>query len=360
MALTQDQEIDAAGEWVILDRFGATTTLLAVGNRDLGGASPRRKLTRAGREVLLPALNAALQNGQPSESAIEHGGTTYAVIARPIHIPDGSIVVGAYGVYTPARRPLSPAPLIGAWQWAVDKAGNNVGEDASQWDDNLYELHEFPKTDVTSNKGPVGDWLSRLLPLEDRSRVKPTVDAGIAAGNNIHQLLSFGAITRLGTPNPGRKQLALTGSAMPHPRVKDALLAYGFTREVPRPVDYRTTGLQVVEAAEFTRAYFALASDSAFAAVDCVQSYTFMTSPSWGRLGFHVPFEGDIAALAVEDQRADFEQFLNASRRGEAEDAHDVELLTADGQSHPFRVRTARVDLDAAISRYLVLSIEGR
>ncbi len=187
--------------------------------------------------------------------------------------------------------------------------------------------------------------------------MKTTVDAGLAAGNNVHQLLTFGAITRLGTPNPGRKQLSLVGSAVPEQGRPGVHYAYGFTREVQRPTTYRTTGLDVVDAAEFTRAYFALASEMAFAAVDCAQSYTFMTSPSWGRLGLYEPFEGDIAALTSEKSRADFESFIAQARKNDDRAQRNVDLIRADGTVGAFRVRAARVDATVDVSRYLILSI---
>lgn len=352
-----DSEIDALGQWVVLDRFGDATTLLAVGDRDLGGVSPRRRLSQASREVLLPALTATLTSGKEVTRGIEYGSESYSVCAKPIHTPDRSRVVGAYGIYTGEGRQVPAQPLIGAWQWTVDLTGNNVGDTSSMWDDNLYELHEFPKSASQSSRGPVGDWLTRLLPYEERARVKTTVDAGLAAGNNVHQLLTFGAITRLGTPNPGKKQLSLVGSAVPvegHPGVH---YAYGFTREVQQPSTYRTTGLDTVDPTDFTRAYFALASETAFAAVDCAQSYTFMTSPSWGRLGFHKPFEGDIAALATEEDRAEFETFIQQARRNDDGTERDVDLLRADGTTGLFRVRAARVDSASELSRYLILSI---
>ncbi|GAA4266613.1 hypothetical protein [Frondihabitans peucedani] len=352
-----ESQINALGQWVVLDRFGDTTTLLAVGNQDLDGVSPRRHLSQVGRQVLLPALTEALSNGSAVDRVAEFGDESYVVRVKPIHTPDKSRVVGAYGIYTEEGRQLPPEPLIGAWQWTVDLTGNNVGDTSSLWDDNLYELHEFPKSASQSSRGPVGDWLTRLLPYEERARVKTTVDAGLAAGNNVHQLLTFGAITRLGTPNPGKKQLSLVGSAVPIEGRPGVHFAYGFTREVQRPSTYRTTGLDVVDPTEFTRAYFALASETAFAAVDCAQSYTFMTSPSWGLLGFYEPFEGDIAALATEKGRLEFETFIEQARQSDGETQLDVKLLRADGTTDWFRVRAARVDKAGDSSRYLILSI---
>lgn len=352
-----DSEIDALGQWVVLDRFGETTTLLAVGDHDLGGVSPRRRLSQASREVLLPALTEVLDSGIQVSRTTEHGNESYSVRAEPIHTPDRSRVVGAYGIYTGEGRQMPAEPLIGAWQWTVDLEGNNIGETSSLWDDKLFELHEFPQSASQSSRGPVGDWLTRLLPYEERARVKTTVDAGLAAGNNVHQLLTFGAITRLGTPNPGKKQLSLVGSAVPVEGRPGVHYAYGFTREVQQPSIYRTTGLDAIDPADFTRAYFALASETAFAAVDCAQSYTFMTSPSWGRLGFHEPFEGDIAALASEDNRAEFETFIQQARGNDDASERDVDLLRADGTTGLFRVRAARVDSASETSRYLIFSI---
>ncbi|WIB66840.1 hypothetical protein DEI93_12865 [Curtobacterium sp. MCBD17_035] len=355
-------EVDPVGRWVVVDHFGAVTSLLAVGDQEHAGVSPRRNLDRRAREVLLPALSEVIGSGAALRRIVHLGGDAYQVDARPVITPDRSHVTGAYGVFVPAADPVPEPPLIGAWQWTVDTSGNNVGSTSSQWDAGLYRLHEFSPDDVQSSRGPVGDWLTRLLPYEERARVKTTVDAGLAAANGVHQLLTFGAVTRPDTPNPGRKQLALVGTSTVLPDRPGVFYAYGFTREVPKPSTYRTTGLDIVDAAEFARAYFALAGDVAYAAVDCLQSSTFMTSPSWGRLGLHEPFEGDIASLALAEDRPAFEEFVAAARRSVDHDAatHDVRLVRDDGSPARFRVRAARVDRTAAASRYLLLSFEAR
>jgi hypothetical protein len=352
------REIDANDRWVVVDRFGGVVTLLAVGDEDLPGVSPRRHLDRRSRELLLPALADAMERDVPVSQVASFDSAEYAVMAKPIRIPDGSLVVGALALFTSRDVSAPPEPLVGSWQWRVDTSGREVGADASLWDDNLFELHEYPRDAVRSSRGPVGDWLSRLLPYEERAKVKTTVDAGLFAGNNVHQLLTFGAITRLGSPNPGRKQLALVGTAMPVEGRPGVHFAYGFTREVKRPAAYRTTGLDVVDPADFTRAYFELLPEAAVAAVDCVQSYTFMTSPGWAGAGFYDPFEGDIAALATPDDRGGFEQFIARSRSAESAETTVVSLLHADGTAALYSVHASRVDHGVSESRYLLLSFE--
>lgn len=354
-------EVDPMGRWVVVDRFGDVTTLLAVGDQEYPGVSPRRNLDRRAREVLLPALTAVIGSGEATRRIVDMGGDAYEVDARPVITPDGSRVAGAHGVFVPAGEPVPAPPLIGAWQWTVDTSGNNVGATASQWDDNLFRLHELAPDEVRSNRGPVGDWLTRLLPYEERARVKTTVDAGLTAANGVHQLLTFGAVTRPDTANPGRKQLALVGTSTAVDDRPGVFYAYGFTREVTAPSTYRTTGLDIVDTAEFARAYFALAGDVAYAAVDCVQSSTFMTSPSWARLGLHDAFDGDVASLAVREERPAFETFLATARGSTDHEAgtHDVRLVRVDGAPAPFRVRAARVDTTVEASRYLVLSFEA-
>lgn len=348
-----DRENDALSQWVVIDRFGETTTLLAIGETEFPGVSPRRSLDRRSREILLPALTAALSGTEMTPQPAPYQGAEYVVTASPIRIPDGSRVVGAIGVFAAASAPLPPRPLVGTWQWTVDTSGNNVGENSSLWDDNLFELHEYPRDAIRSSKGPVGDWLSQMLPYEERARVKATVDAGLFAGNNVHQLLTFGAVTPRGT----RKQLALTGTAMPLEDMPGVHFAYGFTREVAAPSTYKTTGLEEVETGDFARAYLELARDTAFAAIDCEQTYTFMTSPSWRNLGLLSPFDGDVRTLATPDDHVRFERFVDDARSGEPDD-QNFALHVEGGRVDTFRVAAARVDRDSARARYLLLSFE--
>ncbi|AMM22596.1 hypothetical protein AX769_20850 (plasmid) [Frondihabitans sp. PAMC 28766] len=345
---------------MVLDRFNDVTTLLSVGNVPVNGKSPRKTLTETGRRVLLPALVAAMDNKRTIDVVVEHGTTQWSVTAKPIVTPDGTEIIGAYGIYGPTGTPYPPEPLIGAWQWTVDRSGNNVGELSSLWDKNLYALHEYDPGAVSSTKGPVGDWLTKLLPHEDRAQVKTVVDAGLSAANGIHQLLSFGAITRLGTDNPGRKQLALTGTSVPVPGSPGVFHAYGFTREVPSPTRVITSGLNVVNVADFTRAYFELASETAFVAIDCIQSYVFMTSPSWARLGFHPDFEGDLATLSPTTERPNAEAVILAARQGDPA-SFDPLITTLKTRADDFkavRIRFSRVDRDVTPSRYLIAAVE--
>lgn len=356
-----DDLIDDEAKWVILDRFGGATTLLAVGDVTIDGKSPRKSLTETGRRILLPLLIQAMDDRTAVEAATEYRGAPLTVVATPILTPDRTRVVGAYGCYAPKGDPVPEEPLIGAWQWTVDLSGNNVGDTSSLWDDNLYRLHEYDPSSVSSTKGPVGDWLTKLLPREDRAQVKTVVDAGLAAANGIHQMLTFGAITRLGTENPGRKQLALTGTSEAVEGSPGVIRAYGFTREVPEPTRVITSGLDVVNVADFTRAYFELASETAFVAIDCVQSYVFMTSPSWETLGFHPDFEGDLATLSTADERNRVEETIATARRPDqaTPPVLTTSLKTRTGIYKKVRIRFSRVDREASVSRYLIAAVEA-
>jgi hypothetical protein len=351
--LMPDRENDALSQWVVIDRFGEITTLLAIGEAEFPGVSPRKSLDRRSREILLPVMTKALSGAETPAEATTYQGVGYTVTASPIRIPDGSRIVGAVGVFVAAPASLPPRPLVGTWQWTVDTTGNNVGENASVWDDNLFELHEYPREAIRSSRGPVGDWLTEMLPYEERARVKATVDAALFAGNSLHQLLTFGAVTPRGT----RKQLALTGTATPIEDQPGVHFAYGFTREVAAPSTYKTSGIEAVDTGDFARAYLELARETAFAAFDCEQTYTFMTSPSWSRVGLPSPFDGDIRTLAVGDDRTRLQTFVDDARSAEHDD-QEFSLRLGDGGTGHFRVAAARVDRDGPRARYLLLSFE--
>ena len=356
-----DRQVDALNNWVILDRFGGQTTLLAVGSPDDPGVSPRRNLAQEAREVLLPDLLEVLSTGNEVNRIVCRAGDEFQVTIRPIHSPDGSVVSGCYGLYRKAGQACPPVPLIGAWQWTVDRSGNNVGRNASQWDENLYRLHELEPEDIVSKKGPAGDWITRLLPYEDQARVKSVVDAGMINADNKQILLSFGAIIDPDSAAPRRKQLALTGTAMPHPTLPDCTFAYGFTREVHGHVQDATQHLPVVDSALFTRAYFELASSTVFAAIDCEQNFVFMTSPSWESQGLPARFDGNIAQLLEETDaealRAHLHEVCTRSTEGSPRPIA-LRLRLEENALRLFSVRAVRVG-DALPGRYVLLSLEA-
>ncbi len=223
MSRVQQHKHDTIGRWAVFSYFGGQLSLHAVGDESVYATSEddklsaRRLLSERARGVLLEPLRQALAAGQQVSWEQTHADASYQVVVQPITTPDGTMTIGALAAYDLADAVLPSPPLVGTWQWTVGPDGKNFGEDASIWNDDLYRLHEYQPTNVTNDRGPAGEWLNKLVPPAEQQHVTDFVNKGLTICNNQALVLSMGAVTRPGTANPGRKQLELIGTAMPHP-----------------------------------------------------------------------------------------------------------------------------------------------
>ncbi|WP_423185051.1 hypothetical protein [Arthrobacter sp. NyZ413] len=358
--MPKPKQIDAIGRWVILDSTQDGASLLAVGDENHPGISPRNWLDGRTRTVLIDRLRTALATGDPFEGAVRYGSTEFVVIANPVVSPDGKQVVGAYGVFDHPGRTMPKAPLLGTWQWRVSKqTGKNVGEDSSLWDANLFEIYGIDTSTVESRRGPAGEWLAKLVSTKDRDTIKLVIDSGISVNNRNRHLLSYEVIHRYGSANPGKKQIVNSARAYDDPDFPDAIMLRGFSREVASPMELITPGLSPVSSGLLTDALFSLAADRAFAAIDMKQEVTFRTSSKWVDFGLLQDFEGNLAALAHPDDKFGFEQHLASAAAGRTgpETSTIVRLRTTSETWKAFTVAVAPIESIDGQSRYLMTSL---
>jgi hypothetical protein len=354
------QEIDARGRWVVLDTTQDGVSLLAVGTENHPGISPRNWLDARTRTILLDKLRAALTSGEAFDDIIRYGSAEFAVVAKPVVSPDGKQVVGAYGIFDHPGQPIPDAPVIGTWQWRVCKqTGKNVGDDSSLWDTNLFEIYGIDPATVESKRGPAGEWLAKLVSTKDRDTIKLVIDSGISVNNRSRHLLSYEIVYGYGSPNPSKKQIAMSARAYDDPDYPEAIMLRGFSRGVDSPTKLVTPGLSPVSAGLVTEALFALAADRAFAAVDMQQELTFRTSNRWADFGLLPDFEGNLAALAHPDDKFSFEHHLAAAAAGRIgpESSAAVRLRTTNETWQEFAVSVAPIGSIDGQSRYLMTSL---
>ncbi|MGY2747550.1 hypothetical protein [Arthrobacter sp. UYCu723] len=354
------QEIDARGRWVVLDSTQDGVSLLAVGTENHPGISPRNWLDERTRTVLLDKLRTALTSGEVFEETVRYGAVEFAVVARPIVSPDGQQIVGAYGIFEHPGHAVPGAPLLGAWQWRVNKrTGKNEGDDSSRWDTNLFRIYGIEPATVESQRGPAGEWLAKLISTKDRDMIKLMIDSGISVNNRSRHLLSYEGIYGYGSANPGKKQIAMSARAYDDPDYPDAIMLRGFSREVDSPTKLVTPGLSPVLAGLVTEALFALAADRAFAAIDMQQEVTFRTSTRWADFGLLPDFEGNLAALAHPDDKFSFEHHLAEAAAGRIgpESSARVRLRTTAETWQEFAVAVAPIGFADERSRYLMMSL---
>lgn len=354
------QEIDAKGRWVVLDSTQDGVSLLAVGADNHPGISPRNWLDERTRTVLLDKLRTALSSGQAFDGIVRYGASEFSVVAKPVVSPDGKQIVGAYGIFDHPGHPVPEAPLLGTWQWRVHKqTGKNVGEDSSLWDANLFRIYGIDPATVESKRGPAGEWLAKLISTKDRDTIKLVIDSGISVNNRSRHLLSYEIVYGYGSPNPGKKQIAMSARAYDDPDYPEAIMLRGFSREVDSPTKVITPGLSPVSAGLVTEALFALAADRAFAAIDMQQEVTFRTSNRWADFGLQPDFEGNLAALAHPDDKFGIEHHLAEAAAGRVrpESSTSVRLRTTADLWQEFAVAVAPIGSTAGQSRYLMMSL---
>jgi hypothetical protein len=357
---TPKEEIDAKGKWVVLDVTPDGPSLLAVGGTNFPGISARNWLDKTTRMTLLGKLRDAL-NGADFEGTVPYSGAEYKVVARAIWSPDRTQIVGAYGIFDVPGALLPEKPSIGTWQWRVDKkTGKNVGEDSSRWDDALFELYGIDPSTVSSDRGPAGEWLAKLISTKDRNEIKLMIDSGIAVNNRQRHQLSYEIIYQYGSPNPGKKQVSMSARAYDDPDFPEAVMLRGFSREVASPTKLLTPGLTPVATGLIPGALFALVEDRAFAAIDLVQEITFQTSSTWSQIGLQPSFEGNIAALAHPDDKFAMEGHLKGAAQGRVDPAQSlpVRLRAVSDTWLELDLTVARIDVAEDESRYLMTSLK--
>lgn len=354
------QAIDAKGRWVVLDATEEGASLLAVGEDNHPGISPRNWLDERTRTVLLDKLRTALTSGQAFDGVVRYGASEFSVIAKPIVSPDGKQIVGAYGLFEHLGRQVPDAPLLGTWQWRVHRqTGKNVGEDSSLWDSNLFQIYGIDPTTVESKRGPAGEWLAKLISTKDRDTIKLVIDSGISVNNRSRHLLSYEIVYGYGSANPGKKQIAMSARAYDDFDYPEAIMLRGFSREVDSPTKVLTPGLSPVPSGLVAEALFALAADRAFAAIDMQQEVTFRTSSRWSDFGLLPNFESNLAALAHPEDKFRFERHLAEASAGDVgpESSTNVRLRTTANEWQEFSVAVAPIGSDGNQSRYLMLSL---
>jgi hypothetical protein len=355
------EAIDARGKWVILDTTPLGVSLLSVGSTDYPGISPRNWLTEESRSALLAKLKETVATGEDFTGRVSYRGYEFDVVTKAIWSPDRRQVVGVTGIYDTLASNFPAERLIGTWQWRVCRnTGKNVGEDASIWDQNLFDIYGMDPQMVESNRGPAGQWLNKLVSTRDRNAIKLLIDSGVSVNNRDRHLLSYEVIFGYGTPKPSKKQMSMTARAYDDPDYPDALMLLGFSREVALPTEFVTPGLTPVPAGLIVDAIFALASNRAFAVVDLLQEVTAQTSASWTELGLLKDFEGNIAALAHPEDKAALEQHLQGVADGSVgpTTSSSIRLRTTQDEWRRFELVAAPVDApNGGSSRYITASL---
>lgn len=349
-------EVDAIGQWAVIDWFNGRTTLLAVGKAELGGVSLRNRLDARSRIILGECLQRTIHQGSGADEIVRHCSQDYRVLAQPIVTPDGETVIGAYGVFEKAGAPLPGRPLIGTWEWVVERFSGRVLD--SRWNADLYAIHEMDADNPLAAGDPAAFWMSSLIPEADRARLTPVVNEGVRIANGRRHLIAVDGIAGLGTTAPTRKHLMISANCLPLPSDPDLVgVTRGFTRVVAESNDNTLGDVDAVGARALLDAMAAITRCSAIVAIDTVQGTVFMRSAGWDEAGLPPGFIGEILGLAAPGSKRCLEAVIySAADRDEAGTQAQVKLLCADGQYRGFLTAAVAVDRPPAPARYVMAS----
>jgi hypothetical protein len=308
----------------------------------------RKNLSALGRELLVDRLRLVAETAVAIDMTVTRRGEDYRVIVEPILSPTSRMLVAIQGTYFPAGEEVPERPVIGALEW-------NIWDDGrveTVWDDNMFRLYEISRTGSASPTGDMNQWVGSLIAPEDRARMKLTIDSGIKDSNGKRYFVHYRIITRMGTDNPGVKNLEVSSSCNPDPALPLRRLR-GITREVPELIP--AINPEFGDTGGLMRAIFELSTDVVLAAVDIRRWQTFMTSKSWDSHGIQLPQYGYLPHVIHPD---DFMLFQEAAQSDDIAPV-SVRFLHNDGEYRGYEVSASAGLNTAADADYVVCSLKG-
>lgn len=294
---------DECRQWVLVDHLNKEQSgLLSIGSDNYHGASVRKNLSALGRELLIDRIRLVAETSVTIDETVTRRGEAYRVIVEPILSPATQVLVAVHGTYFPAVEEIPGRPVVGSLEW-------NIWDDGrveTVWDDNMFRLYEISRTGSASPTGDMNQWVGSLIAPEDRVRMKLTIDSGIKDSNGKRYFVHYRIITRLGSDNPGIKNVEVSSSCNPDPVLPMRRLR-GITREVPELIP--AINPEFGDTGRLIRAIFELSTGVVLVAVDVRRWQIFMTSSSWNAYGIQTPQFGYLPHVIHPD---DFTTFREA------------------------------------------------
>lgn len=319
---------DESREWVLVDHLNKEQSgLLSIGRDNYHGASVRKNLSPLGRELLVDRIRTVADTSATIDEVVLRRGVSWRVLVEPILSPVSGILVAVQGVYFPADEDLPDRPIVGALEWDIW----DDGRVETRWDDNMFRLYEISRTGTASPTGDMNAWVGQLIAPEDRARMKLTIDAGIKDSNGKRYFVHYRIITRMGTDNPGVKNLEVSSSCNPDPDLPVRRLR-AITREVPQLIP--AINPEFGDTGGLVRALFELATETVIAAVDVRRWQTFMTSPSWETYELQTPQFGYLPHVVHPDDFTSFREALQSDGLAPV----PVRFLHRDGEYRPYDI----------------------
>jgi hypothetical protein len=339
---------DESSQWVLVDHLNKEQSgLLSIGRDNYHGASVRKNLSPLGRELLVDRIRTVAETAVAIDEVVARRGTSWRVLVEPIVSPTTGVLVAVQSVYFPDDETFPERPVVGALEWDIW----DDGRVETRWDDNMFRLYEISRTGAASPTGDMNQWVNQLIAPEDRARMKLTIDSGIKDSNGKRYFVHYRIITRMGTDNPGIKNLEVSSSCNPDPVLPVRRLR-AITREVPQLIPAINPGFG--DTGGLMRAIFELSTDVVLAAVDVRRWQTFMTSRSWEQFGLQYPQYGFLPHIIHPDDFTAFREAVQSDRL----DPVPVRILQETGDYRSYAVSASAGLNSAADADYVVCSIK--
>lgn len=284
--------------------------IVRIGHTPCGPVSARKLTRRVPRELLLDEnrLADAYIHAAPVQETVTRDDGQWTVVLEPLVSPYSQTVIGVQAVVVPAGRPVPHKPLVGMWEWVIDRQENGQPgtNRVSYWDENLFEIYDMDTSVAQRHEGKwkAGEWSNQLIEPTDQMRVATSIREGIQDGleGMVEKVrcLTYNVITGYGTAQHGRKHLRLVGVI---PRIDpddEFIFLQGFSYEVPETFhdmafEQDSTAARVDDV---LRGVMELASDS-MVVIDTETLNVLMTSAAWRQRWFGSV--DSLAELAVEN-----------------------------------------------------------
>lgn len=330
--------------------------LVLVGDEPCGPVSARKITQATPRKLLLdePRIARAFEdNAAPDTGTVTHEDQDWIIAFSPVISPRTSTLVGLLAAVSPASRPPPELPLVGSWEWEIDRdsQGRPTAHRRTFWDRNLFHLYEVAPDVAEQEAGywEVGVWANELVAPSDQMRLISSVREGIRDGLTGVRCLTFNVVTGFGTPARGTRHLRLVGQIAAR-QPPDKLMLQGFSYAVPDTFTDMAFEQDSARVDDVLRGVMDLA-DEPMAVIDPDTLEVLMTSPAWRRQDFgHVGGFADMLA----DEPGSVREFISQALtdRISTQPSREIQLRQQNGTIQPARITVTAVRAGAGEEGY--------
>lgn len=287
----------------------------------------------------------AYEHGVACADTVTDRDREWQVRTVPLFSPKSGTIVGVLAGVGSQEIPLRPMPLVGCWEWEIDRQGDGgpTSHRRTYWDRNLFEIYETDPSVGQRHDGywEAGDWANELLDQTDQMRVNSSIRDGIMEGltNQLFafRCLTYNVVTRFGSEHQGRKHLRLIGKVAPIDREDEHIRLQGFSYVAPD--DFHDMAFEqdanAARVDDVLRGVMELSAEP-MVVVDAHSLDVLMTSPAWRREDFgHI---GGLGEIVVEDS-TEVQAFVASAVDAQSGDQRSMALHVRRGDGRVTNVR---------------------